>query len=204
MCVCLAEKRGSLTPFLGIIRSCHHIVINHVCLPADGDGHGCLSGGESCDLAHGWLTPYQVPVGENCRNVRGWYFFNSRKTFKLPLYRIEKCAYDCTRTRELLFPRPRFGRWKVLLAGLLTLAVSTALYGVAPSVAFLFLASGLHGGALSLVHVSSLGLLSAFPERITESMAGIEVSHSATYDSNLFRIRPSSHRYADVPLMYVM
>lgn len=87
--------------------------------------------------------------------------------------------------------RPRFGRWKVLLAGLLTLAVSTALYGIAPSVAFLFLASGLHGAALSLVHVSSLGLLSAFPERITESMAGIEVSHSATCESKILGVEGS-------------
>ena len=69
----------------------------------------------------------------------------------------------------------RLGRWKVLFTGLLTLSISTALYGVAPRVAFLYLASGLHGAALSLVHIGSLGLLSAFPERITESMAGIEV-----------------------------
>lgn len=63
----------------------------------------------------------------------------------------------------------------MLFAGLATLSVATALYGLASTVPWLYIASGLHGASLSLVHVSSLGLLSAFPEHITESMAGIEV-----------------------------
>ncbi|CAN0476425.1 unnamed protein product, partial [Discosporangium mesarthrocarpum] len=70
----------------------------------------------------------------------------------------------------------RYGRWEVLLVGLILLAVSTASYGLAGSVAGLYVASGLHGAALSFVHVSSLALLSTFPDRLTESMGGIEVS----------------------------
>lgn len=69
----------------------------------------------------------------------------------------------------------RFGRWKSLFSGLVILAVATALYGMASSVLGLYVASGLHGASLSFIHVSSLGLLSAFPDRLTESMAGIEV-----------------------------
>lgn len=62
--------------------------------------------------------------------------------------------------------------------GLVTLTVATMMYAVAPGVIWLYVASGLHGASLSLIHISSLALLSAFPERLTESMAGIEVSHS--------------------------
>ncbi|CAM9797229.1 unnamed protein product [Scytosiphon promiscuus] len=69
----------------------------------------------------------------------------------------------------------RYGRWKSLLAGLVILAFATGLYGIATSVTGLYVASGLHGASLSFIHVSSLGLLSAFPERLTESMAGIEI-----------------------------
>ncbi|CAB1114997.1 unnamed protein product [Ectocarpus sp. CCAP 1310/34] len=68
----------------------------------------------------------------------------------------------------------RYGRWKSLFAGLLLLTVATALYGLASSVTWLYIASGLHGASLSFIHVSSLGLLSAYPDRLTESMAGIE------------------------------
>lgn len=74
----------------------------------------------------------------------------------------------------------RYGRWNVLFAGLSTLAVATALYGLASTIPWLYIASGLHGASLSLIHVSSLGLLSAFPARTTESMAGIEVSHACS------------------------
>ena len=63
-----------------------------------------------------------------------------------------------------------------MCAGLVILAVATALYGLAVSIPGVYIASGLHGAALSFIHVSSLGLLSTFPERTTESMAGIEVS----------------------------
>ncbi|CAN0361791.1 unnamed protein product, partial [Laminaria digitata] len=69
----------------------------------------------------------------------------------------------------------RWGRWRTLFAGLIVLAVATALYGLADSIPGVYLASGLHGAALSFIHVSSLGMLSAFPDRATESMAGIEV-----------------------------
>lgn len=69
----------------------------------------------------------------------------------------------------------RWGRWKTLFAGLVVLAVATAMYGMATSVFGLYVASGLHGASLSFIHISSLGLLSAFPDRTTESMAGIEV-----------------------------
>eukprot|EP00752_Nemacystus_decipiens_P005536 g5008.t1 len=69
----------------------------------------------------------------------------------------------------------RYGRWKSLFAGLVILAASTALYGLASSVTGLYVASGLHGASLSFIHVSSLGLLSVFPDRLTESMAGIEI-----------------------------
>lgn len=71
----------------------------------------------------------------------------------------------------------RHGRLGVLLMGLVTLTVATMMYAVAPRVIWLYVASGLHGASLSLIHVSSLALLSAFPERLTESMAGIEVRH---------------------------
>ncbi|CAM9961226.1 unnamed protein product, partial [Phaeothamnion confervicola] len=69
----------------------------------------------------------------------------------------------------------RFGRWNVLFAGLCLLTAATALYGVAGSPFWLFVASGMHGASLSLVHVSSLALLSAYPDRLTEAMGGIEV-----------------------------
>ncbi|CAM9724922.1 unnamed protein product [Pylaiella littoralis] len=69
----------------------------------------------------------------------------------------------------------RWGRLRSLFAGLVILTVATALYGMASSVSWLYIASGLHGASLSFIHVSSLGLLSAFPDRITESMAGIEI-----------------------------
>ncbi|CAM9909079.1 unnamed protein product [Ectocarpus fasciculatus] len=69
----------------------------------------------------------------------------------------------------------RYGRWRALFAGLILLTVATALYGVASSVPWLYIASGLHGASLSFIHVSSLGLLSAYPDRLTESMAGIEI-----------------------------
>lgn len=76
-------------------------------------------------------------------------------------------------------PRPcvpgRYGRVNALLTGLVTLALATALYGAASSVFWLFVASGLHGTSLSFIHISSLALLSAFPDRITEGMGGIEV-----------------------------
>ncbi|KAG5189338.1 major facilitator superfamily domain-containing protein [Tribonema minus] len=69
----------------------------------------------------------------------------------------------------------RAGRWNMLMAGLALLTCATALYGAAPSVAALQLASALHGTSLSLIHVSSLSLLSSFPARLTEGMAGIEI-----------------------------
>eukprot|EP00903_Cladosiphon_okamuranus_P007946 g7671.t1 len=69
----------------------------------------------------------------------------------------------------------RYGRWNSLLAGLVILTVATSLYGLASSVMGLYVASGLHGASLSFIHVSSLGLLSVFPNRLTESMAGIEI-----------------------------
>ena len=69
----------------------------------------------------------------------------------------------------------RWGRWRTLFTGLVVLTIATALYGLAGSIVGVYLASGLHGAALSLIHVSCLGLLSAFPDRTTESMAGYEV-----------------------------
>lgn len=69
----------------------------------------------------------------------------------------------------------RYGRLNVLFMGLVTLTLATAMYGVASTIFLLYVASGLHGASLSLIHVSSLALLSSFPDRITESMSGIEV-----------------------------
>ena len=53
----------------------------------------------------------------------------------------------------------------MLFSGLLLLACATALYGLSSSVGGLVLASSLHGASLSLVHISSLALLAAFPTR---------------------------------------
>ncbi|CAM9258894.1 unnamed protein product [Choristocarpus tenellus] len=69
----------------------------------------------------------------------------------------------------------RYGRWHILFVGLVLLVVSTMLYGLANSILWFYIASGMHGAALSFVHISSLALLSAFPDRLTESMGGIEV-----------------------------
>lgn len=73
-CVCVTEKRVTLPPLVSIPLVA--AVLSWVTLSslimhatAGGDGPGCVSGGESCDLANGWLTPSQVPVGKNYRNV---------------------------------------------------------------------------------------------------------------------------------------
>eukprot|EP00612_Vaucheria_litorea_P002203 CAMPEP_0171458216 /NCGR_PEP_ID=MMETSP0945-20130129/3986_1 /TAXON_ID=109269 /ORGANISM="Vaucheria litorea, Strain CCMP2940" /LENGTH=175 /DNA_ID=CAMNT_0011983985 /DNA_START=280 /DNA_END=804 /DNA_ORIENTATION=- len=67
------------------------------------------------------------------------------------------------------------GQWGILNMGLLLLTFSTSLYGFAFNVGILILASALHGICLSMVHISSLSLLSNFPERLTEGSAGIEI-----------------------------
>lgn len=95
-------------------------------------------------------------------------------------FRVDVCSRDNENPRDCFSELPcvgcrRYGRVNALLTGLVTLAVATMLYGAAQSVFWLFVASGLHGTSLSLIHISSLALLSAFPDRITEGMAGIEV-----------------------------
>jgi ACDE family multidrug resistance protein len=74
------------------------------------------------------------------------------------------------------FINSRVGAWKSLMAGMLLLSLSTSMYSAAPSMAFMYLASGLHGASLSVIHVSSLAMLATYPHKLTDAMAGIEIA----------------------------